>query len=491
MLELAPASLAFALSSSPKQEDLETEQLDKHEKALLSQVVKPQDVAVAFDSIGGLDDAKKALREAITYPLKYPSLYQDGVAREACKGVLLFGPPGTGKTMLAKAVATEGGAAFLAIDASSIENKWLGESEKNAKAVFSLARRLAPCVVYIDEVDAVLSSREGGDDTSHGTLTSVKTTLMQEWDGLRTTQDRVVVIGSTNRPYDLDEAVLRRMPRRILVDLPDLQTREEILRVTLRDNAIDDDVDLSLLAKKLEGYSGRTARRSAARPSFAFHTSTRAELDALSASDELDGACVAALDPPPLRAACMADFEKPSIARGERRRTGARDGESSGVERAVRRGQGEKEGGAELALRRASISMDGDEPKGLGRLEGCFASAPWSPTCRGRGRRPPVGPGAIGYWNVEEGRRHGPEGRRRERLGCRRVRAVLLFQRRARRCAVPRPHRLEDRVDPAGRVRVLRRLHPGDAREAPAWQAARRRATLPRPHPTAPPGTCS
>ena len=113
MLELAPASLALALSSSPKQEDLETEQLDKHEKALLSQVVKPADVAVAFDSIGGLDDAKKALREAITYPLKYPSLYQDGVAREACKGVLLFGPPGTGKTMLAKAVATRRPVAFL------------------------------------------------------------------------------------------------------------------------------------------------------------------------------------------------------------------------------------------------------------------------------------------------------------------------------------------------------------------------------------------
>jgi len=277
---------------------------------LLSQVVKPQDVAVAFDSIGGLDDAKKALREAITYPLKYPSLYQDGVAREACKGVLLFGPPGTGKTMLAKAVATEGGAAFLAIDASSIENKWLGESEKNAKAVFSLARRLAPCVVYIDEVDAVLSSREGGDDTSHGTLTSVKTTLMQEWDGLRTTQDRVVVIGSTNRPYDLDEAVLRRMPRRILVDLPDLQTREEILRVTLRDNNVDDDVDLTILAKKLDGYSGSDCKEICREAIVRISHEHARKLDALSASDELDGACVAALDPPPLRAACMADFEK-------------------------------------------------------------------------------------------------------------------------------------------------------------------------------------
>ena len=97
---------------------------------------------------------------------------------------------GTGKTMLAKAVATEGGASFLSIDTSSIENKWLGESEKNAKAVFTLARRIAPCVIYIDEVDSILSSREGGDDSSHGTITSVKTTLMQEWDGLRTTKDR-------------------------------------------------------------------------------------------------------------------------------------------------------------------------------------------------------------------------------------------------------------------------------------------------------------
>lgn len=140
--------------------------------------------------------------------------------------------------MLAKAVATEGGATFLSVDASSVENKWLGESEKNAKAVFTLARRLAPCVIFIDEVDSILSSREGtADDSAHGTLTSVKTTMMSEWDGLNSGtngngeagSDRVVVIGSTNRPFDLDEAVLRRFPRRILVDLPDLDTRREIL----------------------------------------------------------------------------------------------------------------------------------------------------------------------------------------------------------------------------------------------------------------------
>ena len=163
---------------------------------------------------------------------------------------------GTGKTMLAKAVATEGGATFLSVDASTIENKWLGESEKNARAVFTLARKLAPCVIYLDEVDSLLSSREGTDESSHGTLTSVKTTLMQEWDGLRTTKDRVVVIASTNRPFDLDEAVLRRLPRRILVDLPDAQTREEIIAVNLAGNRLGADVNLTQIALQLEGYTG-------------------------------------------------------------------------------------------------------------------------------------------------------------------------------------------------------------------------------------------
>jgi len=223
---------------------------DKHEKALTSNVVSAGEIGVTYDMIGGLDEVKELLRESITYPLKFPQFYSEGIAKEAVKGVLLFGPPGTGKTMLAKAVATEGQATFLSIDASSVENKWLGESEKNAKAVFTLARRLAPCVIFMDEVDSLLSSRESSDDSAHGTLTSVKTTMMMEWDGLSSGGGRVVVIGSTNRPFDLDEAVLRRFPRRILVDLPDLNTRQEILEVTLAQNRVAKEVNFTKVRKK-------------------------------------------------------------------------------------------------------------------------------------------------------------------------------------------------------------------------------------------------
>jgi SpoVK/Ycf46/Vps4 family AAA+-type ATPase len=231
---------------------------DRFERAVMRNVISPADIGVTYDMIGGLHDTKEALRQCVTYPLKFPHLYSEGIAGDCVKGVLLFGPPGTGKTMLAKAVATEGGATFLSVDAGLINQKYHGESEKVVKAVFRVARELAPCVIYIDEMDSVLGSRDSSNEPSW--VTATKTTLMQEWDGLRTTTDRVLVIASTNRPYALDQAVLRRLPRRILVDLPDAETREEILHAIMGNNRMAPTVDLSSLAKRLEGYTGSDIR---------------------------------------------------------------------------------------------------------------------------------------------------------------------------------------------------------------------------------------
>jgi SpoVK/Ycf46/Vps4 family AAA+-type ATPase len=152
-----------------------------------------------------------------------------------------------------------------------------------ARAVFTLARKLAPTVIFIDEIDSLLSAR---DDTEKSTIASVKTTLMREWDGLGSSNDRVLVIGATNRPYALDEAILRRMPRRIMVDLPDTEERLAILQVTLRHNRVAADVDLQEMAERLDQYSGSDLRE-LCREAVVSVSNTRArELEALRAKGE-------------------------------------------------------------------------------------------------------------------------------------------------------------------------------------------------------------
>jgi SpoVK/Ycf46/Vps4 family AAA+-type ATPase len=172
-----------------------------------------------------------------------------------CKGILLFGPPGTGKTMLAKAVATEAGANFINISMSSISSKWLGEGEKFVKAVFSLASKIAPSVIFLDEVDGMLGRRENPGE--HEAMRKMKNEFMVNWDGLRTKEkERVLVLAATNRPFDLDEAVVRRLPRRLMVNLPDASNRRKILSVILAKEDLADDVDLEVIANLTEGYSG-------------------------------------------------------------------------------------------------------------------------------------------------------------------------------------------------------------------------------------------
>lgn len=156
--------------------------------------------------------------------------------------------------MLAKALASQSNANFLNITMSAVTSKWVGEGEKFAKAVFTLATKIAPCVIFIDEVDSMLGKR---DSHYEHEVRKIKNELMLMWDGLTTRQtDRVTVLAATNRPFDLDDAVLRRLPRRVLVDLPDLDQREAILKVILRDEDLSPNMDFRSLAVLLDGYSG-------------------------------------------------------------------------------------------------------------------------------------------------------------------------------------------------------------------------------------------
>ncbi|XP_039804873.1 outer mitochondrial transmembrane helix translocase-like, partial [Panicum virgatum] len=174
---------------------------------------------------------------------------------QPCKGILLFGPPGTGKTLLAKALATEAGANFISITGSTLTSKWFGDAEKLTKALFSVASRLAPVIIFVDEVDSLLGARGGAHE--HEATRRMRNEFMAAWDGLRSKEDqRILILGATNRPFDLDDAVIRRLPRRILIDLPDAKNRMKILKILLAKENLESDFRFDELANATEGYSG-------------------------------------------------------------------------------------------------------------------------------------------------------------------------------------------------------------------------------------------
>ncbi|GLJ18064.1 hypothetical protein SUGI_0318690 [Cryptomeria japonica] len=235
-----------------KQKEIATE--NKFEKKILQNVIPPGDIGVNFENIGSLENVKESLNESVMLPLRRPELFK-GQLTKPCKGILLFGPPGTGKTMLAKAVATEAGANFINISMSTVSSMWFGESEKYIRALFSVASKISPTVIFIDEVDSMLSQRNSEEESS--VLRRMKNEFMVNWDGLRTKEnERVLILAATNRPFDLDEAVIRRMPRRLLVNLPDAPNRAKIMKAILRKEKMAQDVDLDAIAKMTEGYSG-------------------------------------------------------------------------------------------------------------------------------------------------------------------------------------------------------------------------------------------
>ncbi len=209
---------------------------------------------VRWEQVGGLQEAKRELREAVELPIKQPEVFTRMGIRPV-RGVLLFGPPGTGKTLLAKAVATETEANFIAIKGPELLNKWVGESEKSVREIFRKARQAAPCIVFMDELDAIVP-RRGMDEGTHVTERMVNQ-LLSEIDGVQNL-DGVLVIGSTNRIDMIDPALLRpgRFDKLISIGLPEGNTRLEIFRIHTKEMPIAKDVNLKELARRTDGYSG-------------------------------------------------------------------------------------------------------------------------------------------------------------------------------------------------------------------------------------------
>jgi transitional endoplasmic reticulum ATPase len=214
--------------------------------------VEPPDVK--WEDIGGLDNVKRELQEAVEWPLKYPALYKE-LRHNIPKGILLHGPSGTGKTLLAKAVATESEANFISVKGPELLSKWVGESEKGIREIFRKARQASPCVVFFDEIDSIAPVR--GMEGVHASTERMMSQLLTEMDGIQEMQG-VVIIAATNRVDIIDNALLRpgRFDKIVLVSNPDRNTRERILEIHIKGKPISKDIDLGRIADLTDGFSG-------------------------------------------------------------------------------------------------------------------------------------------------------------------------------------------------------------------------------------------
>ncbi|XP_028687631.1 spastin isoform X4 [Macaca thibetana thibetana] len=241
-------------TAARKKKDLKNfRNVDSNLANLIMNEIVDNGTAVKFDDIAGQDLAKQALQEIVILPSLRPELFTG--LRAPARGLLLFGPPGNGKTMLAKAVAAESNATFFNISAASLTSKYVGEGEKLVRALFAVARELQPSIIFIDEVDSLLCERREGE---HDASRRLKTEFLIEFDGVQSAgDDRVLVMGATNRPQELDEAVLRRFIKRVYVSLPNEETRLLLLKNLLcKQGSPLTQKELAQLARMTDGYSG-------------------------------------------------------------------------------------------------------------------------------------------------------------------------------------------------------------------------------------------
>lgn len=248
-------------SQSQKHQQHQQQQNLSQDECQLSKIIEREIIHsvedVKWSQIAGLEHAKRSIKEIVIFPMLRPDIFTG--LRGPPKGLLLFGPPGTGKTMIGKCIASQAKATFFSISASSLTSKWVGEGEKLVRTLFEMARKQQPSVIFVDEIDSLLTQRQEGEGESGR---RIKTEFLVQFDGASTSsEDRILLIGATNRPQELDEAARRRMVKRLYIALPDEQARTCLISNLLNSpsSQIEHTLskeDITEIARLLHGYSG-------------------------------------------------------------------------------------------------------------------------------------------------------------------------------------------------------------------------------------------